>query len=159
MFIVEGALSQSANLQALHSNIQKQIIQIQHNRIKNPNWQKAPSWLFTSVAENLNSGRQHKSSKWPERDSNPGAPDCESDALNTRPRCRLALHQWNYQFEERKKERKKERTVCKLSTKFSFFNFTNELPLQILPVESSLQLGGHWHRKLPRVLIHVPSTH
>ena len=29
----------------------------QHNRIKNPNWQKATSWLFTSVAENLNSGR------------------------------------------------------------------------------------------------------
>ena len=30
---------------------------MQHNRIKNPNWQKATSWLFTSVAENLNSGR------------------------------------------------------------------------------------------------------
>ena len=28
-----------------------------------------------------------KSSKWPERDSNPGPPDCESDALTTRPRC------------------------------------------------------------------------
>ena len=30
---------------------------------------------------------EHKSSKWPERDSNPGRPDCESDALTTRPRC------------------------------------------------------------------------
>ena len=30
---------------------------------------------------------EHKSSKWPERDSNPGSPDCESDALTTRPRC------------------------------------------------------------------------
>ena len=30
---------------------------------------------------------EHKSSKWPERDSNPGPPDCESDALTTRPRC------------------------------------------------------------------------
>ena len=29
---------------------------------------------------------EHKSSKWPERDSNPGPPDCESDALTTRPR-------------------------------------------------------------------------
>ena len=29
----------------------------------------------------------NKSSKWPERDSNPGPPDCESDALTTRPRC------------------------------------------------------------------------
>ena len=30
---------------------------IQHNRIKNPNWQKATRWLFTSEAANLNSGR------------------------------------------------------------------------------------------------------
>ena len=30
---------------------------------------------------------ENKSSKWPERDSNPGPPDCESDALTTRPRC------------------------------------------------------------------------
>ena len=28
---------------------------------------------------------EHKSSKWPERDSNPGPPDCESDALTTPP--------------------------------------------------------------------------
>ena len=33
---------------------------------------------------------EHKSSKWPEQDSNPGSPDCESDALTTRPRCLLA---------------------------------------------------------------------
>ena len=31
------------------------ITQIQHNRIKNPNWQEAISWLFTSVAEDMNS--------------------------------------------------------------------------------------------------------
>ena len=30
---------------------------------------------------------EHKASKWPERDSNPGPPDCESDALTTRTRC------------------------------------------------------------------------
>ena len=30
---------------------------------------------------------ENKSCKWPERDSNPGPPDCESDALTTRPRC------------------------------------------------------------------------
>ena len=24
---------------------------MQHNRIKNPNWQEATSWLFTSLAE------------------------------------------------------------------------------------------------------------
>ena len=32
------------------------------------------------------------SSKWPEQDSNPGPPDCESDALTTRPRCLGLLH-------------------------------------------------------------------
>ena len=32
---------------------------------------------------------ENKSSKWPERDSNPGPPDCESNALTTRPRCLL----------------------------------------------------------------------
>ena len=57
------------------------IFQKQHNRIKNHNWQKATSWLFTSMAEDLYSGRKNKSSKSPERDSNPGPPDCESDVL------------------------------------------------------------------------------
>ena len=33
------------------------IIQIQHNRIKNSNWQEAPSWLSISVAEDFNTGR------------------------------------------------------------------------------------------------------
>ena len=34
-------------------------MQIEHNRlrIKNPSWQEATSWLFTSVAEDLNSGQ------------------------------------------------------------------------------------------------------
>ena len=32
---------------------------------------------------------ENKSSKWPERDSNPEPPDCESDALTTRPRYLL----------------------------------------------------------------------
>ena len=30
---------------------------------------------------------ENKSSKRPERDSNPGPPDCESDAMTTRSRC------------------------------------------------------------------------
>ena len=29
---------------------------------------------------------ENKASKWPQRDSNPGLPDCESDAKTTRPR-------------------------------------------------------------------------
>ena len=32
---------------------------------------------------------ENKSSKRPERDSNPRPPDCESDALTTRPHCLL----------------------------------------------------------------------
>ena len=37
---------------------------------------------------------ENKSSKWPERDSNPGPPDCESDALTTLPtRLRWKLGQ------------------------------------------------------------------
>ena len=30
-------------------------IQIKLIRVKNPNWPEAPSWLFTSMAEDLNS--------------------------------------------------------------------------------------------------------
>lgn len=37
-----------------------QIIEIQHNRIKSPNWEEAACWLLTSVAEELNSGRPRK---------------------------------------------------------------------------------------------------
>ena len=39
------------------------------------------------MAEDLYSGRKNNSSKSPERASNPGPPDCESDVLTTRPRC------------------------------------------------------------------------
>ena len=35
---------------------------------------------------------EHRSSKWPERDTNPGPADCEFDALTTRPRCLPMLH-------------------------------------------------------------------
>jgi len=33
-------------------------MEIEHNRIKNSNCREATSWLFTSVAEDLNSGQQ-----------------------------------------------------------------------------------------------------
>ena len=29
----------------------------------------------------------NNSSKWQERDTNPGLPDCQSDTMTTRPRC------------------------------------------------------------------------
>ena len=58
-------LAYPASLQALHSITQKQI-QIQHNRISNPNRQEATSQLFTSVTEGLNSGqrRTNPASGW-----------------------------------------------------------------------------------------------
>ena len=81
-------LAYPASLQALHSNTYKQIIQIQHNRIKNPNWQEATSWLFYKRGRGFElRTTENKSSQWPERDSNPGPPDCETDAKTTWPRC------------------------------------------------------------------------
>ena len=49
-------LAYPASLQALHSD-NSGIKEIEHNRIKNRNWQEGTSSLFTSVAEDLNSGR------------------------------------------------------------------------------------------------------
>ena len=46
---------------------QKITIQIKRfNRIKNPNWQEANSWIFTSMAEDLNSEwpRTNKAGDW-----------------------------------------------------------------------------------------------
>ena len=39
-------LAYPARLQALQSNTYKQIIQIQHNRVKKTNWPEATSWLL-----------------------------------------------------------------------------------------------------------------
>ena len=44
---------------------------------------------------------ENKSSKWPERDSNQGPPDFESDALTTRPRC-LHIYIGDAQLREKK---------------------------------------------------------
>ena len=35
----------------------KIITQLEHNRIENPNWQEATSWIITSVAKELMLGR------------------------------------------------------------------------------------------------------
>ena len=61
-------------------------LETSNSNFKSANWQKASSWLFTSVAEDFNSGRPRTNAKSPERDSNPERPDCESDALTTRPK-------------------------------------------------------------------------
>jgi len=51
---VEVYFTYPASLGALLSNNYKQINHVEHNRIKNPNWQEATSGLFTSVAKDLN---------------------------------------------------------------------------------------------------------
>ena len=56
--------------------------------VRIPTGRRQTSWLFTSVAEDLNSGLpRNKSRYWPARDSNTGPPD--SDTLTTRLRCLL----------------------------------------------------------------------
>ena len=51
-------LAYPASLQALHSNTYlKQIMQNRHNMIENLNWRESISWIFTYVADDLNSGR------------------------------------------------------------------------------------------------------
>ena len=47
-------LAYPASFQALHANEKQINIQIEHNKINNPNWQEATSWPSTSVAEHLN---------------------------------------------------------------------------------------------------------
>ena len=80
--MVESQFAYPASLQALHSNAWKQIIQIEHNRIKNPNWQEATSRLFTSVAKDFNSGQLR---------TNPGSGQSRTWTRN----CRIAsLMRW-----------------------------------------------------------------
>ena len=56
---------------------------MQHNRIKNPNWQVA---LYKRHQGFELGTSKKKSSKLPEWDSNQGPPDCESDVLTFKKR-------------------------------------------------------------------------
>ena len=55
MFIAQVLVGPSKQL--------KQIIQIEHNIVKNPNWPEATSWLFTSMTEDFNSGLPRNKSR------------------------------------------------------------------------------------------------
>ena len=55
VFIVQVLVEPSKQL--------KQIIQIEHNIVKNPNWPAETSWLFTSVADGLNLGLSRDKSR------------------------------------------------------------------------------------------------
>ena len=68
----------------------KQIIQIELNRVKNPNWPEASQLAIYKRDRGFELGTTvNKSSWWSERDLNSGPPNCKSSALNTRPRCLL----------------------------------------------------------------------
>lgn len=63
--------------------------------VKNPNWlayRRWTSWLFTSVAKDLNSGpTKNKSSEQLGQNWNSGPPDYKSSTLTTQPPC-LIIH-------------------------------------------------------------------
>ena len=73
--------SLSSSLQEIHF-IWNKHIQIEHNRIKQPNWQEATNWLFISVK-----ARQPRTNPVPNQDLNLGMSDCESEALIPQPCC------------------------------------------------------------------------
>ena len=99
-------LAYPASLQALHSiirlqnsrvffsksvkilnNPKKQIIHIQHKRIKKAGGNQLAIYKHGRGFELRTT--KNKSSKWPERDLNPGLPDCKSNTLTTQPCCLL----------------------------------------------------------------------
>ena len=61
-------------------------MEIEHNRIKNPGRQPV-GYLQAWPRIWTRGTTENKSSKSPERDSNRGPPDCESDALTARLSC------------------------------------------------------------------------
>ena len=66
------------------SIIRSKIMQKENNRIENPNWQGATSWIITSQEIDLGKTK-NKSSKWSEQDMDREQPHCESDVLATGP--------------------------------------------------------------------------
>ena len=59
----------------------KQIIQIELNRVKNPNWPEANQLAIYKHGRGFELGTtMNKSSKWSGRDLNSGPPNCKSGA-------------------------------------------------------------------------------
>ena len=87
---MESALSLPIQLVYRHSTqiILKLKMQIEDNRIENPTGMRRGGnqlAIYTERGRGFELGTtENKSSKWPERDSNPGS---ASDALTTRPCC------------------------------------------------------------------------
>ena len=59
----------------------KQIIQIELNRVKNPNWPEANQLVIYKHGQGFELGTtMNKSSKWSGQDLNSGPPNCKSGA-------------------------------------------------------------------------------
>ena len=66
----------------------KQLIQTEHNIVKNLKWPEETSWLFASMATDLNSGLpRNTSGQRSEQDLNLGPLDCDFNTLTTQPHC------------------------------------------------------------------------
>ena len=70
----------------------KQLIQIEFNRVKNPNWREANQLAIYKRGRGFELGTTVNKSSWrSERDLNSGPPNCKSGAQTTRPRRLLLL--------------------------------------------------------------------
>ena len=57
--------------------------------LKTPSGRRQPDGYLQAWPRIQLGTTENKSSKWPERDLTPGPPECELDALTTRPLCLL----------------------------------------------------------------------
>ena len=87
--VYSGKCTQLIQLVCKHSS---QILR-NKNRIKNPNWQEATSWLFTNMAEDLNTGQPRTNPS--SRQSGIQTQGCliaSPTRLTTQPRCLLVFN-------------------------------------------------------------------
>ena len=71
--------------------ILKQMMEIERNGIKNPNWREAAQVGYLQALPRIWTRDDREQFQQVARagESNPGPPDCEADVLTTRPRCLL----------------------------------------------------------------------
>ena len=78
----------------MEQTAEKQIFQMQHNMVKNPNWQEADQLAINKRSQGVKRGVAEKQFQLAARAGlqNLGPPDYKSGALNTRPRCLPIIH-------------------------------------------------------------------
>ena len=63
-----------------------------------PTGRRQTSWLFTSLVEDLNSGRPWRNQASGQNSENSGPPNCKSGVLTARPRCLLPFSSLSVHF-------------------------------------------------------------